>query len=105
MQWGARPTVAACWCVFDEEERKACGVGFVEKDADGYCKHLNRETYLCRVWEQRSRVCRGYDCNRDFLLQVAVRHSFGNIVELAKLAATAYIPKEAYVRVPAPGDP
>ncbi len=91
----------------DADERGAAGAsggGFVEKDADGYCVNLDRETHRCRIWDSRSRTCRGYDCNGDFLLQVAVRYPFRNIAELAKLAATAYIPKETYVRVPPLGD-
>ena len=73
---------------------------FIEKGADGYCTCLDRETYLCRIWARRSSVCRGYDCNSDFMLQAAVRHPFRNIVELAKIAASAYIPKETYLQVP-----
>ncbi len=84
----------------DEDERATGGGSFVEKDADGYCRHLNRENYLCRIWDRRSRACRGYDCNGDFLLQVAVRNAFSNITELARMAATAYIPKETHIRVP-----
>lgn len=73
----------------------------MEKAADGFCVNLDRETHFCRIWEQRPQVCRSYDCNGDFLLQVALRSEFKNIAELVKLAATAYIPKETYVRVPA----
>ncbi len=76
----------------------------MEKDADGYCVNLDREMHRCRIWDARSRACRGHDCNSDFLLQVAVRYPFRNIAELARLAATAYIPKETYVRVPPLGD-
>lgn len=83
-----------------DERTPSCG-SFVAKDADGYCNHLNRDDHLCRVWHQRSRACRRYDCNNDFLLQVALRNSFDNIVELARLAATAYIPRERYIKVPA----
>lgn len=53
----------------DDDERMADGLNFVGKGADGFCKHLNRENHLCAIWERRSRVCRGYDCNSDFLLQ------------------------------------
>ncbi len=84
----------------DEDERTPSGGSFVEKGADGYCKHLDREGHRCTIWDRRSRVCRGYDCNNDFLLQVAVRHSFSNIAELVKIAVAAYIPEEIYVRVP-----
>lgn len=103
-KWAVRRFAAACWCVFDEDEREVCGSRFVEKDADGYCKNLNRETHLCSVWESRSRTCRGYDCNSDFLLQVAVRNPFKNIAELVKMATTAYIPKETYISVPPAGE-
>ncbi len=99
-RWAAGPTAAACWCVFDAAERAACGNGFVQKGADGLCVNLDRDTYLCRIWETRPSVCRAYDCNGDFLLQVAVRNPFRNIAELVKLATTAYIPKETYIRVP-----
>ena len=87
----------------DPDERMAGGNtsgSFVEKNADGYCMNLDREICLCRIWEERPRVCRGYDCNSDFLLQVAVRNKFRNIAELARIAATAYIPKETYIQIP-----
>lgn len=77
---------------------------FIEKSADGYCVNLDRETHRCRIWAERSRTCRGYNCNSDFLLQVAVRHEFKNIAELVKLSATAYIPKETYVQIPGSGE-
>ncbi len=99
-KWVARPSVAACWYVFDEDERKAYGARFLLKDADGYCMHLNRGNYLCEIWNNRSRTCRGYNCNSDFLLQVAVRNPFKNIAELVKMATTAYIPKETYISIP-----
>lgn len=102
--WAARLTAAGCWCVFDANEREGVAAGFVEKDADGYCINLDRGTYLCRIWARRSRVCRGYDCNSDFLLQVAVRNKFANIAELVRLAAVAYIQKEIYIRVPPRGN-
>ena len=73
---------------------------FIEKGADGYCVHLDREKYLCRIWNQRSSTCRGYNCNSDFLLQVALRYTFKNIVELARIASTAYIPEETYLQIP-----
>ncbi len=88
----------------DPDERKfdnggGMAKGFVDKTTDGYCVNLDRETHLCRTWARRSRTCRRYNCNSDFLLQVAVRHKFNNIVELARLAATVHIPKETYVQV------
>lgn len=33
--------------------------------ADGYCIHMDRETYRCRVYEQRPIPCRGYGCSKD----------------------------------------
>jgi len=30
---------------------------------DGYCVHLNRETYQCTVRDHRPVPCRGFDCN------------------------------------------
>jgi hypothetical protein len=32
---------------------------------DGYCVHLDRETYRCAVYAQRPIPCRGYDCRQD----------------------------------------
>jgi hypothetical protein len=29
---------------------------------DGYCVHLDRESYRCTVWEQRLVPCLGFDC-------------------------------------------
>jgi Fe-S-cluster containining protein len=37
----------------------------IAKDADGYCRHLDRETCTCTVYEQRPVTCRGYDCRKD----------------------------------------
>lgn len=34
----------------------------IAHDDDGYCIHLNRESYRCTVWEQRPVPCRGFDC-------------------------------------------
>ncbi len=74
--------------------------GCVDKAADGYCIHFDRNTHLCKNWHQRPRACREYSCNGELLLQVAIRHEFKNIVELVKLAATACIPLETYVSIP-----
>ncbi|NIR60298.1 MAG: hypothetical protein GWO02_12685 [Gammaproteobacteria bacterium] len=74
--------------------------GFVDKTADGICLHFDPETSLCRIWERRPRVCREYDCNGDFLLQVVLREGFTSIAALAKAAARAYIPRETFIRVP-----
>jgi Fe-S-cluster containining protein len=37
----------------------------VAKCEDGYCKHLNRATYRCRVQEHRPVPCRAFDCRKD----------------------------------------
>jgi uncharacterized protein len=78
--------------------------GFVDKDAEGYCVHFDRATRLCRIWARRPRVCRAYDCNADFLLQVALRREFRNIVQLVTAAAEEYVPRESYVHVPRHGE-
>lgn len=74
--------------------------GFVDKDPEGYCIYFNRNNHLCKIWEKRPKVCRQYECNSDFMLQVALRHSFNNIAELARASVKAYIPKETYRFVP-----
>jgi Fe-S-cluster containining protein len=38
---------------------------FVARDEDGYCPHLDRETFLCTIWEDRPERCRNYDCRND----------------------------------------
>ncbi|MBE0425507.1 MAG: YkgJ family cysteine cluster protein [Nitrospirae bacterium] len=38
---------------------------FISKDEDGYCSHLNRETLVCEIWEDRPQRCRKYDCRKD----------------------------------------
>ena len=37
----------------------------IAQDADGYCRHLDRETNCCTVRDQRPLPCRGYDCRSD----------------------------------------
>lgn len=74
--------------------------GFVDKDEQGYCIHFDKQTSLCQNWDKRPEVCREYECNSDFLLQVALRDNFKNIVELAQKAARAYIPEGTYKYVP-----
>lgn len=34
----------------------------IAHDEDGYCTHLDRESYKCSVWEHRPVPCRGFDC-------------------------------------------
>lgn len=74
--------------------------GYVDKTPDGYCINFDRQTNLCSKWHDRPRACREYSCHGELLLQVALRHEFKNIVELVKLAATAYIPQESYITIP-----
>lgn len=88
-----------------EDERPPSGdgsipKGCVDKAADGLCIHLDRATQRCGVWEARPRVCREYDCNGDYLLQVAVRVGVKNIVQLSRDTLTTHIPREDWVRVP-----
>lgn len=37
----------------------------IAHDADGYCVHLDRNTYRCSVHEYRPVPCRGFDCSKD----------------------------------------
>ncbi len=37
----------------------------IARDADGYCRHFDRATCRCAVWQQRPIPCRGYDCRTD----------------------------------------
>ena len=38
---------------------------FIARDEDGYCPHLNRDTFMCTIWEDRPERCRNYDCRKD----------------------------------------
>ncbi|MCW9013950.1 MAG: YkgJ family cysteine cluster protein [Gammaproteobacteria bacterium] len=39
---------------------------FIARDeSDGYCPHLDRQTYACEVWHDRPLRCRRYDCQQD----------------------------------------
>lgn len=78
--------------------------GCVDKAPDGLCVHLDRATQRCGVWEKRPRVCREYDCNTDYLLQVAVRVGVKNIVQLSKDSLTLQVPRTDWVRIPGCGD-
>lgn len=96
-----------CWLLvrLDPDERepgdgRTAAKGFVDKDTDGCCVHLDQRTNLCRVWERRPRICREYDCNTDFLLQVVLAEGFTSVVQLVRAAVRAYIPKEMFIRVP-----
>jgi len=74
--------------------------GYVDKDENGRCVHLDPETSRCLIWERRPQVCRGYDCNGDFMLQIVLRRGFTNIAAAARESMRAYIPRETFVRVP-----
>ena len=73
---------------------------FMEKGPDGFCEFLDRDTCLCRIWEQRPDICRAYDCNSDELLQVAVNEGIHDLVALVKRAENAWIPPHHRVRIP-----
>jgi len=38
---------------------------FIARDDDGFCPHLDRESLLCKIWEDRPERCRKYDCRKD----------------------------------------
>ena len=38
---------------------------FIARDEDGYCPHLDRDTFRCAIWEDRPLRCRRYDCRDD----------------------------------------
>ena len=78
--------------------------GFVDKHPDGNCMHFDKENQLCMIWRTRPRVCREYECNTDFLLQVALRNGFSSLGRLVKEANVAYIPKETFIQVPLRSD-
>ncbi|MGA1839285.1 MAG: YkgJ family cysteine cluster protein [bacterium] len=37
----------------------------IARNADGYCRHYDRTTSRCSVWQHRPIPCRGYDCRKD----------------------------------------
>lgn len=37
----------------------------IARDMEGYCRHLDRTTSRCTVWQHRPIPCRGYDCRND----------------------------------------
>lgn len=74
--------------------------GFVAKDPQGLCVHMDPGTWRCTIWERRPETCREYACNDDFKLQVVVREGFNGIANLARRATSAYIPRETFVKVP-----
>ena len=38
---------------------------FIARDEDGYCPHMDRESYRCTIHGQRPLRCRRYDCRDD----------------------------------------
>jgi len=44
----------------------------IAHDNDGYCVHLDRETYKCTVYEYRTIPCRGFGCKDNEKCQVWV---------------------------------
>ena len=44
---------------------------FIARDKeDGYCPHLNRDTWQCNEWENRPLRCRRYDCRDDNIIEI-----------------------------------
>lgn len=76
--------------------------GFVDKDPeDGYCIHLDRQRWTCRIWATRPRVCRAYHCNDSAMLQAALRFpGCHSIVELSRAAVDLDPRDGATIRVP-----
>lgn len=37
----------------------------IAKEEDGYCVHLDKTRYTCKVWENRPVPCRAFDCRND----------------------------------------
>lgn len=37
----------------------------IAKEEDGYCVHLEKTTYRCRIWKNRPVPCRAFDCRAD----------------------------------------
>jgi hypothetical protein len=56
----------------------------VPKGPDGVCVHLDPVNSRCRIWNERPRVCREYDCRRDDLLALVLRDGFTSLTQLVK---------------------
>ena len=41
---------------------------FIARDKDGYCPHLDRQNWQCKVHDYRPLRCRRYDCRKDNIL-------------------------------------
>jgi hypothetical protein len=90
----------------DEREPSVGGStpkGFVDKAPDGLCINLDRETHRCLIWDKRPRICREYDCNYDYLLQVAIRLGVKNIAQLSKDSLQVRIAQEDFIKIPVCG--
>lgn len=37
----------------------------IDRGKDGYCSHLDRNTFGCTVYENRPVSCRAFDCRQD----------------------------------------
>lgn len=37
----------------------------IAQGADGYCRHIERASCRCTIWQHRPIPCRGYDCRED----------------------------------------
>jgi len=74
--------------------------GFVDKADDGYCIHFNQDNFNCNIWSKRPEICRKYDCNTDYLLQVAIAKPFRNIVDLVTNANVIKISKDKFIHIP-----
>lgn len=89
----------------DENERQpttdgSTPKGCIDKDPDGLCIHLDRNSHRCRNWEKRPRVCREYDCNHDPMLQAAIQRGVKNIVQLSRDCLALKLAREDWVTVP-----
>lgn len=82
----------------EEESKDFGGARTIEKAEDGLCIYKDRDNHLCKIWERRPAVCRGYTCNGDDFLQVVVREGFTSLKDLAM--SRLFVPKECYVQVP-----
>lgn len=74
--------------------------GFLDKTLDGNCIHFDLENGLCDRWETRPETCQEYMCNGDPNLQIVMRYGITNLVEVARRAATEYIPREEFIEIP-----
>jgi Fe-S-cluster containining protein len=82
----------------EAERARFEGAGTLEKNEDGLCTYIDKNTFRCTIWDQRPGVCREYTCNDDSLLQVVIREGFTNLKTL--VTSQIFIPKEIYVYVP-----